>query len=291
MSDSELTKSVKELKKIIDSDTPNTEMALDVLTSLQHLQVTVEGLHKSRACTVVRKVLKKCRGGKKRLTIAATKLLKSWKKLDSTSTKLEKDVGNAKQKEKRETVPSPSSSSVPSSESSRIEQPIYCIDSIVREKSTSLLSNVLSRGQSNVDKNRMNSLAALIEEYIFAEFNDTGNKYKMRVRSRVANLGDLKNPELKRRVLSGEISPSRIATMTAEEMASDMVKKLRAELTKDAIRDAQAPERVSTSTDLLSCPVCKKRKCSYTQAQTLSGDEPMTTFAYCNECGHRWRFY
>lgn len=144
-------------------------MALDVLTSLQHLQVTVEGLHvsfssfvedgwfyqpltsfkKSRACTVVRKVLKKCRGGKKRLTIAATKLLKSWKKLDSTSTKLEKDVGNAKQKEKRETVPSPSSSSVPSSESSRIEQPIYCIDSIVREKSTSLLSNVLSRGQSN----------------------------------------------------------------------------------------------------------------------------------------------
>lgn len=62
----------------------------------------------------------------------------------------------------------------------------------------------------------MNSLAALIEEYIFAEFNDTGNKYKMRVRSRVANLGDLKNPELKRRVLSGEISPSRIATMTAE---------------------------------------------------------------------------
>ena len=101
-----------------------------------------------------------------------------------------------------------------------------------------------------------------------------------------------------------------------------MVKKLRAELTKDAIRDAQAPERVSTSTDLLSCPVCKKRKCSYTQvladvceavcvvcklgypdstslshctplpppqAQTLSGDEPMTTFAYCNECGHRWR--
>ena len=50
-----------------------------------------------------------------------------------------------------------------------------------------------------------------------------------------------------------------------QEMASDVVKKLRAELTKDAIREAQAPERVSTSTDLLSCPVCKKRKCSYTQ--------------------------
>ena len=25
------------------------------------------------------------------------------------------------------------------------------------------------------------------------------------------------------------------------------------------------------------------------QAQTRSADEPMTTFAYCNECGHRWK--
>ena len=118
---------------------------------------------KSRACTVVRKVLKKCRdgGGKKRLTLAATKLLKSWKKLDSTSTKLEKVVETTKQKEKekREVVPPPSSSSTPpssesshveqSSESSHVEQSIYCIDSIVREKSISLLSNVLSRGLAN----------------------------------------------------------------------------------------------------------------------------------------------
>ena len=25
------------------------------------------------------------------------------------------------------------------------------------------------------------------------------------------------------------------------------------------------------------------------QAQTRSADEPMTTFAYCNECGNRWK--
>jgi len=25
------------------------------------------------------------------------------------------------------------------------------------------------------------------------------------------------------------------------------------------------------------------------QAQTRSADEPMTTFVYCNDCGHRWK--
>ena len=28
---------------------------------------------------------------------------------------------------------------------------------------------------------------------------------------------------------------------------------------------------------------------SLLQAQTRSADEPMTTFAYCNDCGHRWK--
>ena len=41
-------------------------------------------------------------------------------------------------------------------------------------------------------------------------------KYKNRVRSRVSNIGDLKNPGLKQRVISGEITPSRLATMTTE---------------------------------------------------------------------------
>lgn len=41
-------------------------------------------------------------------------------------------------------------------------------------------------------------------------------KYKNRVRSRVSNIGDLKNPGLKQKVISGEISPARIAKMPTE---------------------------------------------------------------------------
>ena len=51
---------------------------------------------------------------------------------------------------------------------------------------------------------------------IFNEHRDTGNKYKSRVRSRVSNLGDLKNPNLRERVICGDIGPAKIATMTTE---------------------------------------------------------------------------
>lgn len=39
-------------------------------------------------------------------------------------------------------------------------------------------------------------------------------------------------------------------------------------------------------TDVYQCPVCKKNKCSVTQVQTRSADEPMTTLIKCMECGH-----
>lgn len=41
-------------------------------------------------------------------------------------------------------------------------------------------------------------------------------KYKNRVRSRISNLKDAKNPNLRKNVLCGNVSPDRIAKMTAE---------------------------------------------------------------------------
>lgn len=41
-------------------------------------------------------------------------------------------------------------------------------------------------------------------------------KYKNRVRSRISNLKDMKNPNLRRTVLCGSVTPERIAKMTAE---------------------------------------------------------------------------
>ncbi|KAF6733930.1 Transcription elongation factor A protein 1 [Oryzias melastigma] len=133
-------------------------------------------------------------------------------------------------------------------------------------------------------------LGAQIEESIFQEFKNTDMKYKNRVRSRISNLKDMKNPNLRRTVLCGSVSPERMAKMTAEEMASDELKEMRKNLTKEAVRDHQMATTGGTQTDLFTCGKCKGKCCTYTQVQTRSADEPMTTFVFCNQCGNRWKF-
>ncbi|RMC15403.1 hypothetical protein DUI87_07594 [Hirundo rustica rustica] len=124
---------------------------------------------------------------------------------------------------------------------------------------------------------------------IFQELKNTDMKYKNRVRSRIANLKDAKNPNLRKNVLCGNIPPDKFAKMTAEEMASDELKEMRKNLTKEAIREHQMAKTGGTQTDLFTCGKCKKKNCTYTQVQTRSADEPMTTFVVCNECGNRWK--
>ncbi|XP_021110965.1 transcription elongation factor A protein 2 isoform X2 [Heterocephalus glaber] len=125
---------------------------------------------------------------------------------------------------------------------------------------------------------------------IFLDVGNTDMKYKNRVRSRISNLKDAKNPELRRNVLCGAITPQQIAVMTSEEMASDELKEIRKAMTKEAIREHQMARTGGTQTDLFTCGKCRKKNCTYTQVQTRSSDEPMTTFVVCNECGNRWKF-
>ena len=133
-------------------------------------------------------------------------------------------------------------------------------------------------------------MGSQIEEAIYQEIRNTDMKYKNRVRSRISNLKDAKNPNLRKNVLCGNIPPDLFARMTAEEMASDELKEMRKNLTKEAIREHQMAKTGGTQTDLFTCGKCKKKNCTYTQVQTRSADEPMTTFVVCNKCGNRWKF-
>ncbi len=51
---------------------------------------------------------------------------------------------------------------------------------------------------------------------------------------------------------------------------------------------------VQGNTDIFNCSKCKRankisNNCSYYQLQTISADEPMTTFVTCLNCGNRWK--
>uniref|UniRef100_H0WVF5 Transcription elongation factor n=1 Tax=Otolemur garnettii TaxID=30611 RepID=H0WVF5_OTOGA len=219
------------------------------------------------------------------------------------------DASDAKTRERGRGMPLPTSSSKDASEAvdpsrKRSEMPrmpstprittfppvpVTC--DAVRNKCREMLSAALQTDHDHVAIGAdLERLSAQIEEYILCDVGNTDMKYKNRVRSRISNLKDAKNPDLRRNVLCGAITPQQIAVMTSEEMASDELKEIRKAMTKEAIREHQMARTGGTQTDLFTCSKCRKKNCTYTQVQTRSSDEPMTTFVVCNECGNRWKF-
>ncbi|XP_072277104.1 transcription elongation factor A protein 3-like isoform X2 [Pyxicephalus adspersus] len=169
--------------------------------------------------------------------------------------------------------------------------PSYATGDPVRDKCVEMVAAALKTDGDYIQFGaNCERLAWEIEDYIYKEMKATDMKYRNRIRSRISNLKDPKNPNLRRNVLCGTVSTQSIATMTAEDMASDELKELRNTLTQEAIREHQMAKTGGTQTDLLQCEKCKKKNCTYNQVQTRSADEPMTTFVLCNECGHRWKF-
>lgn len=63
-------------------------------------------------------------------------------------------------------------------------------------------------------------LASRIEAELFKLFGGVNKKYKEKGRSLLFNLKDRNNPELRERVMFGQIPPEQLCSMTAEELAS-----------------------------------------------------------------------
>ncbi|WOH03272.1 hypothetical protein DCAR_0622668 [Daucus carota subsp. sativus] len=63
-------------------------------------------------------------------------------------------------------------------------------------------------------------LAFEIEAELFKLFGGVNKKYKEKGRSLMFNLKDRNNPELREKVMSGDITPEKLCSMTAEELAS-----------------------------------------------------------------------
>jgi len=100
----------------------------------------------------------------------------------------------------------------------------------VRLKCREMLANALEITEPIENGSELlcvNEIANRCEDVIFEEFKNTEAKYKTRIRSRVINLKDTKNPKLRENVRLGLITPDRLAVMVAEEMASEELKNLR----------------------------------------------------------------
>ncbi|ALC39718.1 CG8117 [Drosophila busckii] len=290
------------------SDGTGQEQALDLLKALQTLNINLEILTKTRIGMTVNELRKSSKDDE--VIALAKTLIKNWKRFlaspaptttpkenapgKESSSSASKATTASKSKEKSSSSGS-NSSSKDKRDDKKSTQSSFPASSggmtdAVRLKCREMLTNAIKIGEVPEGCNEPEEMAAELEDAIYAEFKNTDMKYKNRIRSRVANLKDPKNPGLRGNFMCGAVTAKQLAKMTPEEMASDEMKKLREKFVKEAINDAQLATVQGTKTDLLKCGKCKKRNCTYNQLQTRSADEPMTTFVMCNECGNRWKF-
>jgi transcription elongation factor S-II len=132
--------------------------------------------------------------------------------------------------------------------------------------------------------------AMAVEAAAFTAFGPESNDaYKSKIRSLFQNLKNKSNPALRVRVLGGEISPERFVRMTHEELKSAERRAEDEKLATENMREAMVPQAERSVSSSLQCGKCGQRKVSYSQAQTRSADEPMTTFCECTVCGKRWK--
>lgn len=294
----EIARIARRLDKMVAKKT--AEGAMDLLKELKTMPITLDLLQSTRIGMSVNALRKQSTD--EEVIALAKSLIKAWKKL--------LDASEEKSDEKKKNSSLPTSSSKESGDSkdqSSLKRqdppktpttpkittfppvPVTC-DS-VRSKCREMLTSALQTDSDHVAIGAdCEHLAAQIEEFIYQDVKNTDLKYKNRIRSRLSNLKDSKNPDLRKNVLCGVIAPEQIAVMTSEEMASNELKEIRKAMTKEAIREHQMAKTGGTQTDLFTCGKCKKKNCTYTQVQTRSSDEPMTTFVVCNECGNRWKF-
>ncbi|KAK5583280.1 hypothetical protein RB653_004871 [Dictyostelium firmibasis] len=133
-------------------------------------------------------------------------------------------------------------------------------------------------------------LAIEIEAELFDIYRGVTKEYKEKLRSFRFNLK--KNDSLRLSLLNRQISVSKFCSMDIYSMASDELKEERKKLDKFNTEASMLGQNNEATTDQFQCGKCKQRKCTYTQLQTRSADEPPTTFVKCcvKGCGNRWRF-
>ncbi|KAH6609287.1 transcription elongation factor s-ii [Trichoderma cornu-damae] len=301
MDQRELESRVKALTKVVAANEP-PENALKLLESLKKdASPTEEMLRATRAGVFVGKLRS---NPNKEIARAASELVIKWKKL------VEQEKNSKLQKAKMGSPSAPVAAPQPNASANAASAggakkafkgdpekrkfdtdgvSIKRTESNVRNQCIGLIYNGLAY-RSTESETDVIAKAVAVENSAFTIFKGEGAEYKKKIRSLFSNLKNKSNRDLGKRVMSGDITPDKFVNMTDEDLKSEDQRKMEIELEKENMKKAQVPMAEKSISDSLECGKCKKKRVSYTQAQTRSADEPMTTFCECMNCGNRWKF-
>ena len=166
----------------------------------------------------------------------------------------------------------------------KIDNPIEFRKNIVCHLNKNLKNDKMS---SNLEKGIFNYSLEHADKLNVVKKWD--NNYFIRIYlDRVRTIhNNLKDNSVKNLIINNLIKPHKLAYMTHQEMQPN---KWDALIQEKKIRDENKyTPIIEASTDNFKCWKCKSKKCTYYQLQTRSGDEPMTTFVNCLDCGNRWK--
>lgn len=115
--------------------------------------------------------------------------------------------------------------------------------------------------------------------------------YYRRARQIASNFRNKKNNQLKIDLKEKKIKLEDLLDFKPKDFFPELyfphiIRRLKAfKLEKEKLLGPEGKDFESSFT----CYRCRSKKVTYTQAQTRSADESMTTFFYCMNCGNRWK--
>eukprot|EP00047_Mylnosiga_fluctuans_P019288 m.80886 g.80886 ORF g.80886 m.80886 type:complete len:300 (+) comp8064_c0_seq1:706-1605(+) len=96
--------------------------------------------------------------------------------------------------------------------------------------------------------------------------------------------------EFRAKLFSHELTVEEFVNIKPEELMTEDQRTAKMKALKELMDERRLTTSKGTFTRSLQCGKCKAFNAEYTQAQTRSADEPMTTFVFCLSCGNRWKF-
>lgn len=112
-------------------------------------------------------------------------------------------------------------------------------------------------------------------------------EYSKTARKVLANLTYTSNSQqVIQKINDGLIKPEELASYSHEELFPELWAEQKLKVMARHINTKSDQEHEG----LFRCGKCKTYKTTYTQAQTRSADEPMTTFVTCLNCNNVWKF-